>query len=126
MKDSMLSNDKTAVQNALDELIWVCKEALFWHDSVLVLLPGDERVKHETWFKAKMLNNDDSIATAKNGFWIMMVSLFRMILIPMTAFQTWVANAQVKEAIILKGQARHLHVSRPRLIEQHFLLVKQR
>ncbi len=69
IKDLMLRNDKIEVQNALDELIRVCKEAQFWHDSVLVLLPGDEKVKHETWFKAMMLNNDDSIANAKK--WVL-------------------------------------------------------
>ena len=69
IKDLMMNNDKTEVQNALDELTRVCKEAKFWHDSVLALLHGEEKVKHETWFKAMMLNNDDSIVNAKK--WVL-------------------------------------------------------
>lgn len=37
-----------------DGLIRVCKEEKFCHDSLLHLLPRDEHIKHETWFKAKM------------------------------------------------------------------------
>lgn len=34
----------------------------------MVLLPGDEKEKHEVWFKAKMLSNNDCIANAK--WWV--------------------------------------------------------
>ena len=46
----------------------MCNEAKFSHDSLLTLLPSEEKVKHETWFKAKMLSNNGSIADAKKWF----------------------------------------------------------
>lgn len=66
MQGFMLKDDKTQVQNALGELIEVCGEAKCMHESLLVLLPCDEREKHETWFKAKMLGNDECITDAKS------------------------------------------------------------
>lgn len=61
----MLKGDKNKVQNALDDLIEMCEEAKCMHDSLLVLLPCDEKEKHEIWFKAKMLANDECIANMK-------------------------------------------------------------
>lgn len=50
---------------ALDKLIEVCEEAKCIHKFLLVLLPGDEKEKHEIWFKAIMLSNDTTIASVK-------------------------------------------------------------
>lgn len=62
----LLSGDhKTQVSNVLGGLIEVCDEAKCMHESLLGLLPCEEREKHETWFKAKMLSNDECIAATK-------------------------------------------------------------
>lgn len=65
MHGLMSKGDKTEVQNALDEFIEVCEDAKSMHESLLVLLPGDEKEKHKVWFKAKMLSNNECIADAK-------------------------------------------------------------
>lgn len=64
----MLRDDKTQVQNALGELIVVCDEAKNMPENLLGLLPCDEKEKHEIWFKAKMLSNNECFANAKG--WI--------------------------------------------------------
>ncbi len=63
----MLKHDKTGVQDALEELI-VCGEVKNLHDTLLGLLPCDEKEKQEIWFKAKMLPNNECIANAKRWF----------------------------------------------------------
>lgn len=57
--------DKTQVLNVLEELIEVCDEAKCMHTLLLGMLPCDEGEKHETWFKAKMMFNDECIADAE-------------------------------------------------------------
>ncbi|XP_037620552.1 uncharacterized protein LOC119485230 [Sebastes umbrosus] len=65
MQSLMLMGDKEQVQNALEELINVCNEAKCVHESLLGLLPCDEKEKHVTWFNAKMLAPNECIAEAK-------------------------------------------------------------
>lgn len=61
--------DKLQVQSALEELVEVCDNAKSMHESLLGLLPPDEKDEHETWFKAKMMFNDECIADANQ--WVM-------------------------------------------------------
>ena len=65
MQGLILKGNKINVQSALDELMEVCDEAKGFHESLLGLLPHEEKEKHATWFKAKMLSNDECIADAK-------------------------------------------------------------
>lgn len=65
IQNLMSKGEKTKVQYALDDLMEMCEEAKCRHDSLLVLLPCDEKEKHEIWFKAKMLANDECIANTK-------------------------------------------------------------
>ncbi|XP_030596228.1 uncharacterized protein LOC115787620 [Archocentrus centrarchus] len=53
------------VQRSLDGLIDLCDETRCMHDSMMILLPHEEKEKHETWFKAKMMFNDEFIENAK-------------------------------------------------------------
>lgn len=64
----MVEGDKKKVQIALDKLIDVCTDAICMHESLLDLLPSDESEKHDTWFKAKMLFNNECIGEGKT--WI--------------------------------------------------------
>ncbi|KAK0152604.1 hypothetical protein N1851_005873 [Merluccius polli] len=64
----MSNGEKTQVQNALGELIGVCEDVKCIHESLLFLLPSDEAEKHETWFKAKMMFNDECVNDVKK--WI--------------------------------------------------------
>lgn len=61
----MSTGEKLKVQSALDDLIEMCGEAKCIHDSLLVLLPCDEREQHEIWFEATMLSDDECIANVK-------------------------------------------------------------
>lgn len=56
---------KIHVYQALEELIEVCDDAKCMHESLLGLLPHDERDKHEMWFTAKTMLNDECIPDAK-------------------------------------------------------------
>jgi len=60
-----LKNHKSQLQNALKELIATCNDAKRIHEALLSLLPVDEKEKHETWFKAKMIANNDVISETK-------------------------------------------------------------
>lgn len=62
-----LKNQKSQLQNALKELVETCNDAKRIHESLLSVLPIDEKEKHETWFKAKMIANNDVISETK-GF----------------------------------------------------------
>lgn len=61
-------NDKSRLQIALKELIETCNDAKRIQESLLSFLPVDEKEKHETWFKAKMLSNNDFICETKGLF----------------------------------------------------------
>lgn len=50
------------VKSAFSKYQVVCDEAKQMHVTLLGLLPKDEATKHETWYKAKMLNVNDFIA----------------------------------------------------------------
>lgn len=63
----MVKHDKTKVRGALKELIELCGEVKKVQDALLVLLPSDEKEKHEIWFKAKMFNNE---CVAKTEKWV--------------------------------------------------------
>lgn len=65
MHTSMVNSDKMQVENALKSLTEVCIDVNAVHESLMSLLPRDEKEKHETWFKAKMLFNNESIRDAK-------------------------------------------------------------
>ncbi len=66
IQELMLKGDKKSeVQYALDELVNLCYEAKNVHDSLMGLLPDDEKEKHEIWFKAKMIGNDELISDVK-------------------------------------------------------------
>lgn len=69
MQCFMSNDDKMGLQNALDELVKVCNEARCINDSLLSLLPCVKKEKHDTWFKANMISNDESIANAKK--WVL-------------------------------------------------------
>ena len=99
MQSLMLMGDKKQVQNALEELINVCDEAKYMHESLLGLLPCDEKDKHVTWFNAKMLGNNECIAGQKRWFHALKVThmkmvMWRMISIQVTVFLMLVANTQ--------------------------------
>lgn len=61
----MCNDDKTQVLNALDELETVCDDAQCAHDSLLCLLPCSEVERHEIWFKAKMLPNNECVSNVQ-------------------------------------------------------------
>ena len=64
IRNYMVKNERTQVDNDLNELIDLCNEIKYIHESLLQLLPSDEKEKHVIWFKAKMLSNDECIANA--------------------------------------------------------------
>ena len=53
----MVKNEKMQIENDLNELVDLCNEIKCIHESLLQLLPSDEKEKHVIWFKAKMLSN---------------------------------------------------------------------
>lgn len=44
--------NENEVKSMFEKFTMQCKEA---HKSLIVLLPDEEKDRHETWFKAKML-----------------------------------------------------------------------
>lgn len=56
LTDLMVRADfEKEVKSTFDKFKIQCQEAKEAHESLLVLLPNEEREKHETWFKAKSL-----------------------------------------------------------------------
>lgn len=53
------------VQNGLDSFIKLCDEIRSIHGFLLGLLPQEEKDRHETWFKAKMMFNDEFIVKTR-------------------------------------------------------------
>lgn len=46
----------------MSALVDLCDDAKCVHDSLLVILPDGEREKHDIWFKAKMICNDEMLS----------------------------------------------------------------
>ena len=62
----LMQNGKLSeVQKSLDGFIELCDEIRCMHDSLMILLPHEEEEKHETWFKAKMMFNDEFTESVK-------------------------------------------------------------
>lgn len=59
IKDLISNGDRTNVLNAFDELKNVCEDAKGLHQTLLCLLSNEEGNKHEIWFTAKMLPNNE-------------------------------------------------------------------
>lgn len=55
-------NDKLQVECVFNDLLKKCDEAKGIHASVMSMLPTDEQDKHDVWFKAKMIANNDFIS----------------------------------------------------------------
>ncbi len=49
------------VRLAFEDFKRLCSEAKDTHESLLIILPFDEAEKHEIWFKAKMIPNNEFI-----------------------------------------------------------------
>ena len=62
MQVLMQNKDKLKVQCVLHDLVVLCDEAKGIHGSLMDILPDDEKEKHDIWFKAKMICNDESIS----------------------------------------------------------------
>ena len=60
-----LKHDIPQLQNALRCLVENCNDAKRIHESLLSLLPVDEKERHDVWFKAKMIANNDVIYATK-------------------------------------------------------------
>lgn len=62
MNEKDYVNEVKCTLNKCNDL---CVETKNVHVNLLGLLPKDEAAKHETWYKAKMLNVDDFIVSVK-------------------------------------------------------------
>lgn len=60
-----LKHDIPQLQNALRCLVENCNDAKCIHEALLSLLPVDEKERHDIWFKAKMIVNNDFISATK-------------------------------------------------------------
>lgn len=66
MQGLMQKRDKTSeVQCALSDLVNLCDEVKGIHGSLMGMLPLEEKERHDIWFKAKMLSNNDFISEVK-------------------------------------------------------------
>ncbi len=62
----LMQNGKLSeVQKSLDGFVELCDEIRYMHDSIMILLPHGAKEKHETWFKAKIMFNDEFIESTK-------------------------------------------------------------
>lgn len=61
IQDFMQSIQLSEVKCSLRGFIELCDEIRCLHDSLMGLLPQEEKERHETWFKAKMMFNDEFI-----------------------------------------------------------------
>lgn len=62
MRELIQKGEKSQVQCAFNNLLKLCDEVKGVHISVMRMLPEVEQEKHDVWFKAKMLNNDEFIS----------------------------------------------------------------
>lgn len=62
IKELMQIGDKEGVQCTMGALVELCDDLKCVHDSLLVILPEGEREKHDIWFKAKMICNDEILS----------------------------------------------------------------
>lgn len=60
-----VKHDVPQLQNALKCLVENCNDAKRIHESLLSLLPVNEKERHDVWFKAKMIPNSDVICETK-------------------------------------------------------------
>ena len=60
-----LKHDIPQLLKALKCLVEKCNDAKRIHESLLSLLPVEEKEKHNVWFKAKMISNNDVICETK-------------------------------------------------------------
>lgn len=56
---------KEEVERSFNDLIVLCNEAGCVHDSLMGLLDEVEKEKHDIWFKAKMISNNECISHVK-------------------------------------------------------------
>ncbi len=62
----LIQDGKNAeVQCYLDYLVKLCDETTCVHDSLMGLLDEVEKEKHDIWFKAKMISNNECISYVK-------------------------------------------------------------
>ncbi|KAK0142226.1 hypothetical protein N1851_020113 [Merluccius polli] len=61
-------NDKEQVECVFNDLLKKCDEAKGFHASLMGMLPIEEKDKHDVWFKAKMIANNDFIS--KVQLWV--------------------------------------------------------
>lgn len=59
--DLMQSGKIDELQKSLNEFYELCGEIRCMHDSSMGLLPPEEKERHETWMKAKMMFNNEFI-----------------------------------------------------------------
>ncbi|KAK0139489.1 hypothetical protein N1851_023681 [Merluccius polli] len=62
MQMLMQNKDTLKVQCVLHDLVDLCDEVKGIHGSLMGILPEDEKEKHDIWFKAKMICNDECIS----------------------------------------------------------------
>lgn len=73
IKELMQIGDKEGVQCTMGALVELCDDVKCVHDSLLVILPEGEREKHDIWFKAKMICNDEILSEVNR--WLNAVQL---------------------------------------------------
>lgn len=59
IQESMQNIKMSEVKHSLHGFTELCDEIRCLHDSLMILLPQEEKERHETWFKAKMMFNDE-------------------------------------------------------------------
>ncbi len=65
MQGLMQQRNVKDVQSGFDDLLNLCDEAKGIHGSFMGMLPESEKEKHDIWFKAKMIANNDFISEVK-------------------------------------------------------------
>ncbi len=65
MQGLMQQRNVKDVQSGFDDLLNLCDEAKGIHGSLMGMLPESEKEKHDIWFKAKMIANNDFISEVK-------------------------------------------------------------
>lgn len=64
----MQSGKIDEVKKSLNEFYELCGEIRCMHDPLMELLPPEEKERHETWMKAKMMFNDEFVHSV--GEWV--------------------------------------------------------
>lgn len=58
----MMKKDRSQVESVFNDYVKLCNDTKGVHESVMSMLPDTEQEKHDVWFKAKMIVNDDCIS----------------------------------------------------------------